>query len=325
MSCTTYLETGSFDPCFNLAFEEFVLCNRTEGDYLLLWQNRNTVVVGRNQNTEEEINRPFVSRHRIHVVRRMTGGGAVYHDLGNLNYSLITDAPDAERISMERFTLPVVNALRGLGLDAEASGRNDILVSGRKVSGTAQRLYRDRILHHGTLLFDSDPEMIAGALCADPEKFRSKSTKSVRSRVGNIRSFLPTDMTLEQFWGYLKSCLCENGFETGELDKQELNRIRNLKREKYDTWEWNYGKSPKYDIILQQIKGPLHAQGADIFRNAFSLGQPEAFLQLVLVDADLPAKVNDRRRVLKTGLQDSLCLFYRTNLVLVEIDRRLCG
>ena len=162
MSCTTYLETGSFDPCFNLAFEEFVLCNRTEGDYLLLWQNRNTVVVGRNQNTEEEINRPFVSRHRIHVLRRMTGGGAVYHDLGNLNYSLITDAPDAERISMERFTLPVVNALRGLGLDAEASGRNDILVSGRKVSGTAQRLYRDRILHHGTLLFDSDPEMIAG-------------------------------------------------------------------------------------------------------------------------------------------------------------------
>lgn len=148
MSCTTYLETGSFDPCFNLAFEEFVLCNRTEGDYLLLWQNRNTVVVGRNQNTEEEINRPFVCRHRIHVVRRMTGGGAVYHDLGNLNYSLITDAPDAERISMERFTLPVVNALRGLGLDAEASGRNDILVSGRKVSGTAQRLYRDRILHH---------------------------------------------------------------------------------------------------------------------------------------------------------------------------------
>ena len=239
---------SSHDPFYNQAFEEYVFEHFREGEIFLLWQNDPAVIVGSYQNICREVHVEALRRLGIPVVRRMTGGGAVYHDLGNLNYSLITDAPDAERISMERFTLPVVNALRGLGLDAEASGRNDILVSGRKVSGTAQRLYRDRILHHGTLLFDSDPEMIAGALCADPEKFRSKSTKSVRSRVGNIRSFLPTDMTLEQFWGYLKSCLCENGFETGELDKQELNRIRSLKREKYDTWEWNYGKSPKYDM-----------------------------------------------------------------------------
>ena len=243
-----YLETGSRDPYYNLAFEEYVLTHRTRGDYLLLWQNDNTIVVGQNQNTEAEINRPFVEEHHINVVRRSTGGGAVYHDLGNLNYSFITDAGDKESISMARFTHPVVEALKGLGLQAEASGRNDILVEGRKVSGTAQRLCGNRILHHGTLLFDANPDMVAGALQVDPEKFRSKSTKSVRSRVGNIRSFLPTDMTLEQFWGYLKSCLCENGFETGELDKQELNRIRNLKREKYDTWEWNYGKSPKYDM-----------------------------------------------------------------------------
>ena len=135
-----YMETHSQSPYYNLAFEEYVLTHRTEGDYLLLWQNDNTIVVGQNQNTEAEINRPFVEEHHINVVRRSTGGGAVYHDLGNLNYSFITDAGDKESISMARFTHPVVEALKGLGLQAEASGRNDILVEGRKVSGTAQRL-----------------------------------------------------------------------------------------------------------------------------------------------------------------------------------------
>ena len=151
----TYLETGSRDPFYNLAFEEYVLAHRIEGDYLILWQNDNTVVIGRNQNAEEEIDRAFVEAHGVRVVRRTTGGGAVYHDLGNLNYSFITDAGEAENLTMGRFTKPVTSALQGLGLWAEASGRNDILVEGRKVSGTAQRLLNSRILHHGTLLFDS--------------------------------------------------------------------------------------------------------------------------------------------------------------------------
>ena len=167
-----YLETGSQSPYYNLAFEEYVLTHRTQGDYLLLWQNENTIVVGQNQNTEAEINRPFVEAHHINVVRRSTGGGAVYHDLGNLNYSFITDAGDKASISMDRFTSPVVEALKGLGLQAEASGRNDILVEGRKVSGTAQRLHGNRILHHGTLLFDANADMVAGALQVDPEKFQ---------------------------------------------------------------------------------------------------------------------------------------------------------
>ena len=162
-----------------MAFEEYVLTHRQQGEYLLLWQNDNTIVVGRNQNTAQEIDPAFVEKHHINVVRRSTGGGAVYHDMGNLNYSFITDIGNSERLTMERFTQPVVAALRGLGLHAEASGRNDILVEGRKVSGTAQRLVNGRILHHGTLLFDSRPEMIAGALRVDPAKFASKGAKSV--------------------------------------------------------------------------------------------------------------------------------------------------
>ena len=219
-----YLETHSQNPYYNLAFEEYVLCHRTQGDYLLLWQNDNTIVVGQNQNTEAEINRAFVEQHHINVVRRSTGGGAVYHDLGNLNYSFITDVGD-DGISIRRFTEPVVAALRSLGLNAEASGRNDILVEGRKVSGTAQRRHGGRILHHGTLLFDANPGMVAGALNVDPEKFRSKSTKSVRSRIGNIRDFLPNDMELPAFWAYLKDALSGGGLTPGALSAGELAEV----------------------------------------------------------------------------------------------------
>ena len=243
---TMYLETNSTDPAYNLAFEETVLRNRQDRPYLLLWQNDNTIVVGQNQNTAAEIDPDFVEEHHIHVVRRTTGGGAVYHDMGNLNYSFITDVENAADMSYQQFTRPVVEALQGLGLQAEASGRNDILVEGRKISGTAQRLLGKRMLFHGTLLFDSDPSMIAGALRADPAKFESKSTQSVRSRVGNIRPFLKKDMDLPAFWQYLKDAFGGEGLETGTLTAEELAAVQALKERKYDTWEWTYGRSPRF-------------------------------------------------------------------------------
>lgn len=244
-----YLETDSHNPYYNLAFEEYVLTHRLKGEYLLLWQNDNTIVVGQNQNTEAEINRAFVEEHHINVVRRATGGGAVYHDLGNLNYSFITDNNSRQEMAMRRFTTPVVEALQGLGLNAEASGRNDILVEGRKVSGTAQRIYQDRILHHGTLLFDSDPAVVAGALNVDPAKFQSKASRSVRSRIGNVREFLREDMDMSAFWAYLKRFFAGSGIVNDTLTPEELAQVEKLKQEKYDTWEWNYGRSPQYELI----------------------------------------------------------------------------
>ena len=246
-----YLETGSTDPAYNLAFEEYVLTNRREGDYLILWQNDNTIVVGQNQNTAAEINSAFVKEHGIHVARRTTGGGAVYHDLGNLNYSFITDENEGAT-HLERFTKPVVDALRALGLNAEASGRNDILVEGRKVSGTAQRVLKKRILHHGTLLFDSNPDMVAGALNVDPAKYQSKGRKSVRSRIGNIRPLLKEDMTLPEFWAYLIRALGSADIRRDELSGAELAQVRRWKEEKYDTWEWTYGRSPQYNVTCKR-------------------------------------------------------------------------
>lgn len=252
-----YLETGSTDPAYNLAFEEYVQAHRLEGNYLILWQNRNAVIIGRNQNAEAEINREFVDRHGISVIRRNTGGGAVYHDLGNLNYSFITDASSPESRSAAPFTTPVVKALKGLGLEVAASGRNDILVSGHKVSGTAQHLMKGRLLHHGTLLFDSDLSTVAGALNPDPTKFQSKSVKSVRSRVGNIRSFLQQDMALPEFWSYLKTALADSLIPTN-LTPGELAEVMALKCEKYGTWQWNFGKSPQYDqVSRKRLSGGL--------------------------------------------------------------------
>ena len=243
-----YSETGSTDPYYNLAYEEYILKNRTEGDWLLLWQNENTVVVGLNQNTIEEIDPAFIAGHRVNVARRSTGGGAVYHDLGNLNYSFITDAGNAESMSVRRFAEIVCRALGAMGVKAEPSGRNDITIDGKKVSGTAQRLYGRRLLHHGTLLFDSDGAMIAGALRADPEKFASKSAKSVKSRVANIRSYLPSEMTLADFWIELRRELTAGSAQTCTLDEAELAQVRRLVDEKYRTWDWNYGRSPEYTL-----------------------------------------------------------------------------
>lgn len=239
-----YFETGSTDPAYNLAFEEYLLEHYREGDLLILWQNDRAVICGAHQNVAEEVDRKYAEKHGIEVVRRMTGGGAVYHDLGNLNYSFLTDRGEEEAFSLRRFTAPVVEALGAMGLSAEASGKNDILVEGQKVSGTAQRVDGDRILHHGTLLFDSDLSVLSCVLTPKKDKFQSKSTKSVRSRVGNLRDFLPEEMTLPVFWDLLREKLAGEGATPSTLSDEERAAVEALAEEKYRSFAWNYGRSP---------------------------------------------------------------------------------
>ena len=189
--------TDRTDPYFNLASEQYLL--DTENDEVfMLWRNEKAVIIGRNQNAYAEINKPFVDEHGIKVVRRLTGGGAVFHDLGNVNFTYIVPRSDCPTLDFERFSRPVINALRGLGVEAELSGRNDITVDGRKISGNAQCVYNNKVMHHGTLLFSADMSQMAGALNVDEEKIKSKGIKSVRARVCNLSEYLP-DMDVTEF------------------------------------------------------------------------------------------------------------------------------
>jgi len=239
------------NPRLNLALEEYILRNfSVENDYLLFYINEPSIIIGRNQNTLEEINHEYVEQNNIHVVRRVSGGGAVYHDLGNLNFSFITDHDVKSLNNFKKFTAPVIKVLNHLGLNAELKGRNDILIDEKKISGTAQFSTGKRMFSHGTLLFDTDLGEVVNALNVKMSKIQSKGHKSVRSRVANISEFLKEPLTIETFRTLLLEGLYEESepFETYRLTADEWKAVHQLKEEKYDTWDWNYGKSPKFNI-----------------------------------------------------------------------------
>ena len=265
-----YLESTNHDPRWNLALEQYLFdhADRSHG-YLMLWQNANTIVVGKYQNTVAEINNEYVREKNISVVRRLSGGGAVYHDLGNLNFTFIVDASDVERINFRMFCEPIMRALATFGVTAELSGRNDITVEGKKISGNAQYLKEGRVMHHGTILFDSDPTVIGNALQVDREKLASKGVKSVVSRVTNLRAHLPEGTTLADFKARLVEELGKSEtMESMELSEEALARIEEIKRERYDTWEWNYGRSPGYtDSRRKRIEGVGTVEAALTVKN----------------------------------------------------------
>ncbi|WP_321329567.1 lipoate--protein ligase [uncultured Ilyobacter sp.] len=237
----------SKDPYFNLALEEYALKN-IEGDVVIFWQNENTVVVGRNQNTHEEINHEYVNKNNVNVVRRLSGGGAVYHDNGNLNFTFITDGKRENVNNYKKFTEPVVNVLKLLGVEADFSGRNDIVVDGKKISGNAQYYFGNRMLHHGTLLFDVDLSVLGKVLNVKSDKIESKGIKSVRSRVTNIYPYLKENLGIEEFKKILISNILMEGAKNYILSDRENLAVENLAKEKYRDWDWNFGKSPEFMI-----------------------------------------------------------------------------
>jgi lipoate-protein ligase A len=238
------------DPHFNLAAEEYVLKNFRENCFML-WRNRPSIIVGNHQNTLAEINLEYVRKNNIDVVRRLSGGGAVFHDLGNLNFTFIKNAgPGENKIDFSKYTEPVIEVLRNMGLDARFEGRNDITIDGKKISGNAQAVSGNRVQHHGTLLFSSVMSNLSNALKVNPLKFKDKAVKSVRSRVGNINEFLEKDMDVLEFRDRIMDHILKTHeearlYEYSEEDRVQINK---LKEEKYDTWEWNFGSSPRYNF-----------------------------------------------------------------------------
>lgn len=246
---------GITDPTLNLAMEEYALKHLNPNNtYFLFYINEPSIIIGKNQNTSEEINAAYVNENNIHVVRRLSGGGAVYHDLGNLNFSFITKDDGDSFHNFRKFTEPVIEALKELGVNAELSGRNDILAEGRKISGNAQFSTKGRMFSHGTLLFNSNIDEVVNALNVKLDKIQSKGIKSVRSRVANIKEFLKDDLSIQEFKELLlQSIFKEHGsIERYEWTEEDIRNIKELAESRYRSWDWNYGKSPKCNI--QQSK-----------------------------------------------------------------------
>ena len=242
------------DPAYNLALEE-VMTAQADAPFAMLWRNRPAVIIGRNQNACREFDAAYAREHGIAVVRRMTGGGAVYHDLGNLNYSIFAFETDANRryIDFAPFAEPVLTALRALGAAAEFSGRNDILVDGRKVSGSAKCVHAGRILFHGTLLFDVDFEVMAAVLTPPRAKIEAKGVASVRARVANLNEFLPS-LTRESFRQALeRELLRQFGLRTPlPIPDNWMREAERIADERYRSWEWNFGESPDFTFERTQ-------------------------------------------------------------------------
>lgn len=296
------------DPWWNLAAEEYLFKN-IDKPIFRLWQNDNAIIIGHHQNAYAEINTDYVRERGIKVVRRLTGGGAVFHDLGNVNFTFIddTEANEDSSAMFARFTKPIIDALRSLGVEAYLEGRNDLLIDGRKFSGNAVARYKTRLLQHGTLLFSASMADLSNALAARPEKFTGKSVQSNRSRVTNISEHLKTPLSIKEFIDFLRNYVAGagSGYSRYEYSKKDIEAITMLRETKYSLDSWNYGKSPSYtyskvkkfpagliEIYLQVEKGRI--EDVKIFGDYFFNKETEELENLIKGTLHSHNQLNER-------------------------------
>ncbi len=277
------IDSHSNNAYFNIATEEYLLNRFRKEDIFLLYINAPSIIVGKFQNTLAEINLEFVKAKDIKVVRRMSGGGTVYHDLGNLNFSFHTLLGQHDFMDFSIFTKPVLDLLNSLGVPAVLQGRNDLLVDGKKFSGNAKLARQGKMIQHGTILLNSEMEVLSQALKVNPLKFVDKATKSTRSRVTNLNEYLPENIDTEELKKLLTQEIIKNDPEAEryELTSEDIEGINKLVAEKYETWDWNYGFSPNYnfkkaikipagfiEVHLDVVKGTI--EKAKIFGDFFA-------------------------------------------------------
>lgn len=325
-----YIYHSSNNPYYNLAAEEYIL-REFDAECFMLWRNRPSIIIGKNQNALSEINIEYVRVHDIPVVRRLSGGGAVFHDLGNINFTFTSNNKDKNFTDFRKFTKPIVDVLQKLDINAEFSGRNDITIDGKKISGNAQYSINNRMLHHGTLLFSSVIADISAALNVKESKFQGKSVKSVSSRVTNISSYLKQPLDIMDF----KDLIMDHIKNTDEnaviynFTDEDNAKIQKLTNEKYSTWEWNYGSSPKYtfknekklpcgmvEIFLDINKGIISS--AKIYGDFFGM-EDIAFIEAIL--SGVRHNIDDLRKTLSSISLER----YIAGITMDELLGILCG
>lgn len=246
-----YIVNKSNNPAYNIALEAYAFRELlSEDEIFILWINEPAIIIGKHQNTIQEINKEYIDAHGIHVARRLSGGGAVYHDLNNLNYTIISNKSEEGAFDFKTFSQPVIETLADLGVKAEFTGRNDLEIKGKKFCGNAQAYYKGRMMHHGCLLFDVDMTVLGDALKVSKDKIESKGIKSVRARVTNILDELPEKITVNEFSDKILAKMKETYPDMTEyvLSEDELAKIQKSADEQFGNWDWVYGKAPEYTI-----------------------------------------------------------------------------